>query len=125
MSWKTVLLIIPTIAFMVLLLLYASLEKKLIKEEASHEKTQTALNNAVAKGNGWKIAYEEANATAEAHRKATQACFDREVEARVAEQERDAILQAAQPRPRTETEQEQVVDDETRKSCANRLNRPL
>lgn len=94
-------------------------------ERSNHQNTKDALADAVEKGNGWKAAYEEAYRAAETHRQETQACLGREAEARAASQERKSILQAAQPRPRPETEKTQVVDDETRKRVADRLNRPL
>ena len=101
------------------------LQGKYELEQSKHQNTKDALADAIEKGNGWKAAYEEAYTTAEDHRQATQACLEREVEERAASQERKAILQAAQPRPRTETEQTQVIDNETRKRVAARLNRPL
>ena len=92
-------------------------------EQSNHKATQEALAGAVEKGKGWMAAYEEALDAADAHRAATQACFDREVAARTAEEERREILQTAQSRPRTDTERQQVVNDETRKRAADRLNR--
>lgn len=127
MNWKPYWLIGAAFALCAMLALWQidNLRGKLKLERSEHAKTQSALADAIEKGNGWKAAYEETYRAAEAHRQATQACLEREVEARAAEQERKAILQAAQPRPRTETENKQVVDDETRKRTADRLNRPL
>lgn len=123
MNWKHY----AVIGLLVLLALWRidNLHGKLALERSEHQNTKDALAEAVKEGNGWKAAYEEAYRAVETHRQATRACLDREAEARAAEQERKAILQAAQPRPRTETENKQVVDDETRKRTADRLNRPL
>jgi hypothetical protein len=95
------------------------------REKSAHEATQETLARELAKGRGWKAAYEEALFAADAHRTATRACLDREVAATAAREERGAILQAAPPRPRTEQERQQVANDETRKRAANRLNRPF
>ena len=92
-------------------------------EESNHKATQEALAGAVEKGKGWMAAYEEALIAAEAQRAATQACLDRAVAAEAAREERAEILQTAQPRPRTDTERQQVVNDATRKRAADRLNR--
>lgn len=93
-------------------------------EQSDHSATKEALTREVEKGMGWMAAYDEVTRAAEAHWEATQACLDREVEAREAQAERAALLQAAQPRARTEQERQQVVNDETRKRAADRLNRP-
>ncbi|CAK7024825.1 MAG: hypothetical protein DELT_02537 [Desulfovibrio sp.] len=123
MNWKHY----TVIGLLIVLALWRidNVQGKLKLERSEHQNTKDALADAIEKGNGWKAAYEEARSAAEAHREATQACLDREAEARAASQERKAILQAAQPRPRAETERTQVVDDETRKRTADRLNRPL
>lgn len=97
---------------------------KLDKERAEHKATQEALVREVEKGAGWIDAYNEAFASAEAHRQATAACIERAAAAETARQEREAILQAAPPGPRTEAEKQQVVTDDTRKRAADRLNRP-
>lgn len=102
-----------------------SLNDSLKAEQRDHKETKEARDEAVKKGNGWKKAYEEAIDSAQAHRKETQACLDREVEARTAQQEREKILQTARTRTRTAEEKLQVVDDATHKSTVRRLNRPL
>lgn len=102
-----------------------NVQGKLRLEQTEHNQTKVALADAIEKGNGWKAAYHEALSAAEAHKEATEACLNREVEAREAAEERSTILQAAQPRTRTDNEQKQVVDDATRKRSADRLNRPL
>lgn len=123
MNWKHY----AVVGLLVLLALWRidNLQGKLKLERSEHQTTKEALAVAVEKGNGWKAAYETANGRAEANREAAQACLDREVEARAASEEREAILQASPLRARTETEQTQVVGNETRKRTADRLNRPL
>lgn len=123
MNWKHY----AIFGFLALLALWRidGLKSDLKLERSEHQNTQDARDEAVRRGNEWKAAYEEARAAAEANGAAAQACLDREVEARAASQEREEILQASPPRPRTETEQAQVVGNETRKRSADRLNRPL
>lgn len=126
MNWKLYVLIAGLVAALLLAFWRIdNVQGKLRLEQTEHKQTKVALADAIEKGNGWKVAYEEARGAATAQREATQACLDREVEARTAQEARNAILQAAQPRPRTEAEQKQVVDNETRKRSADRLNRPL
>lgn len=125
MNWKMLLQAAPFIAIAVLGWRLDAVQDKLTLEQSDHKETRTALDGAIEKGNGWMAAYHEALDTAQAHKKATQACLDRAVEARAAAEERSTIVQAAQPRPRTDNEQKQVVDDATRKRSADRLNRPL
>ena len=119
-----------TIGLLVLLLLLAlwridNVQGKLKLEKSEHSKTQEQLADALEKGKQWEAAYREAKGAAERQATATQACLDREKAAIVAKEERTDILRNAKPRPQTETEKRQVVDDETRKRSADRLNRPL
>ncbi|MDR1398135.1 MAG: hypothetical protein LBJ14_10465 [Desulfarculales bacterium] len=92
-------------------------------EESRHEAAKDSLAREVEKGMGWKASYEKVVMAAEAHKEATEACLVREMEAQKAREERTAILQATQPRPRTKQEQQQVVNDEIRARAADRLNR--
>ena len=98
---------------------------ELEREKVEHRQTKAELAAALEKGAGWEAACNEALASANAHSEATLACLKREVDAWLAAGERSAILQDARPRPRDEVEKQQVVDDETRKLAADRLNRPL
>lgn len=85
------------------------------------------LNHAVTRQerDNWKAQTEAALARAEALADTARACLTREAQARANAAERAAIMDAARPRPRTEAETAKVVDDETRKRVADRLNRPL
>ena len=122
MNWKYF-----AVALVAVLLLWKidSLGDDLEQEKQAHEATRVTLRQAVEDGEGWKAAYEKALEAAEAHKETAAACMERELQARRDRQEREAILQPAKPRQRTEQEQQQVIDDETRKRAADRLNRPL
>jgi hypothetical protein len=100
------------------------LSGKLALEQSAHKQTQEALTRETEKALQWMVVYEDMQERALAQAAATQTCLDREAAARKAQEERRKILQAAQPRARTAAEQKQVVNDETRKSAADRLNRP-
>jgi hypothetical protein len=100
-----------------------NLSGKLDTERAEHTATKEALAREIEKGMGWQAAYEKALLSAEAHRQATQECLERALVAETARKEREALLQATQPRPRTEAEKQQVVNDATRARAADRLNR--
>jgi hypothetical protein len=124
-NWK----LYAVIAVLILALLGAiwradRLSGTLALERSEHKGTTEALAREVEKGMGWKAAYEEALIAVDAQRTAAQACLDRAVATAAAREERAAILQAAQPRPRTDQERRQVVNDETRRRAADRLNRP-
>ena len=122
MNWKYV-----AIALVYLLLLWRidSLGDDLKLEKQAHDATRVELRQALEDGQGWKVVSQKALAAAEAYQESTAACMEREVLARQARQERESILQEAIPRPRTAQEKQQVIDDETRKHAADRLNRPL
>ena len=55
----------------------------------------------------------------------TLACMEREAKAYEDAKQREDILNKASTRSRTQTEEKEVVDDETRKAVVNRLNRSL
>lgn len=101
------------------------LKGELRAEQIAHKATHDALQQEVEKGLGWKTAYGEALEAAKIHRDATQECIKRAAEAETARKEREAVLQAAQPHPRTDVEKQQVVNDATRNRAADRLNRPF
>lgn len=102
-----------------------SLQNKITLEKNAHAITKNALIREQEMSKAWELSYEEAYNNAKTHRQATQACLEREVEARTAEQERESILQTTQERSRTNEERQQVIDDATRIRSINRLNRPL
>lgn len=116
MKWAVCLAIAACIGLLVWRNQYLNSELKL--EKAAHETTRL-------KRDTWKAQAEAALARAEALADTARACLTREAQARADAAERAAIMEAAKPRPRTEPEKAQVVDDETRKRVAARLNRPL
>ncbi len=95
-----------------------TLERSLAAERAAHVVTRQERDD-------WKARAEAATTRAEALADNARRCLEREAQARADAAERAAIMKAARPRPRTETEKARVVDDETRKRVADRLNRPL
>ena len=95
-----------------------ALDAELKLDKAAHEATRLESDN-------WKAQAVAALARAEALADTARACLTREAQARADAAERAEIMETAKPRPRTEPEKSQVVDDETRKRVAARLNRPL
>lgn len=87
-------------------------------EKAAHKATMRERDD-------WEAQALAARASAEALAENARACLAREVRAQADAAERAAIMAQVKPRPRTEAEQTKVVDDETRKRVADRLNRPL
>lgn len=73
----------------------------------------------------WRAAAEAYQKGAEAQAENARQCLDREAKAARDAAERAAIVKRARPRPRTAEEKDKVVDDETRRRAALRLNRPL
>lgn len=93
-----------------------ALESSLTAEEAAHAVTRKERDH-------WKSQALAARMGAEALAENAQRCLAREAQAQADAAERAAIMDAARPRPRTETEKAKVVDDETRKRTVARLNR--
>lgn len=87
-------------------------------EEAAHALTRKERDD-------WQATAQTAATRAEGLADTARACLAREAQAQADAAERAAILDAATPRARTQEETEQVVDNETRKRVAARLNRPL
>lgn len=87
-------------------------------EKAAHALTRKERDD-------WQATAQTAATRAEGLADTARACLAREAQAQADAAERAAILDAATPRPRTQEETEQVVDNETRKRVAARLNRPL
>ncbi len=95
-----------------------TLECSLAAERAAHAVTRQERDD-------WKVQAEAATTRAEALADNARRCLEREAQTQADAAERAAIMEAARPRPRTETEKAKGVDDETRKRVADRLNRPL
>ncbi len=73
----------------------------------------------------WKTAAEAYRREAVAQAENARLCLDREANAARDAAERAAIVKQARPRARSAEEKNKVVDDETRRRAAVRLNRPL
>lgn len=98
---------------------------KLALEQSNHSRTKDALILAIEERDEWITAFALMENAAQAQQSASAACLDREARALAAQAERTGIMQAVKPRQQTQAEKQQVVDDETRKRVADRLNRPL
>lgn len=85
--------------------------------------TSERLKSAEQERDHWKSQALAARMGAEALAENARRCLAREAQAQADAAERAAIMDAARPRPRTETEKVKVVDDETRKRTVARLNR--
>jgi len=98
---------------------------KIDRLEGSLELEQAAHKATIQERDQWKLAAETAELDAQAQAENTRRCLAREAQAAQSAQERQAIMRQVAPRPRTDSEKRQVVDDETRNRVAARLNRPL
>lgn len=102
-----------------------SAQADLRAEQAAHNATAAALTQAQADIAALHVALAASeNATAAVQGSLT-AALSREAQALRDSAARKQILDALRTRPRTETEKQEVVDDETRRAAADRLNRPL
>lgn len=107
----------------VMALMAVSIALVVTRDELSAERLNHALTR--QERDDWKARAEAAATRAEALAGNARRCLEREAQAQADAAERAAIMDAARPRPRTETEKAKVVDDETRQRVADRLNRPL
>jgi len=96
----------------------AYVSSELNAEKAAHGATRQELDR-------WKTAAEAYRREAVAQAENARLCLDRETNAARDAAERAAIVKQARPRARTAEEKNKVVDDETRRRAALRLNRPL
>ncbi|WP_035066684.1 hypothetical protein [Nitratidesulfovibrio termitidis] len=101
----------------------ADARNTLTGEQAAHNATMHALLDALHEGDAWEVVARQANATAKAQSEYAAACLEREADAATAATERAAILATAKPRPRTDAERLEVIDDASRMAAAARLNR--
>ncbi len=102
----------------------ALVQAELRTEQATHATTREQLVAAVTEGNRWAAVARQANATADAQAEYAAACIEREQKTATTAAARAAILSTVKPRPRTDAERQEVVDDATRMAAADRLNRP-
>ena len=97
---------------------------KLALEQKDHAATRMTLQQMTQSRDGWAAAYAEALTAAQAQRDNAAECLAREAAASNDTAERAAIMAQAKPLP-SQPKSKDVVDDETRKRAAARLNRPL
>ena len=122
-AWVPWLLLLASIA--ICMTGYALMSGSLEREETSHSLTKQYLQQAQEQLLQMRAVIEAKERSVVALRETLQEALDREKEALAAAAARKRILDAMQSRPRTPEEKEVVVDDETRKAVADRLNRPL
>ena len=122
MRWTTLTLIV---ALIVLAWQFDNVSDQLKAETAARTTAEAKMESMITECEAWVDVYFEAEAASQRQAANTQACLDREAKAQADAVERKAILEKAKPRARTQHEQEQVVDDATRKAIIDRLNRPL
>ena len=113
------------IALGVTLLAASHLSGQLNTERAGHDVTREKLATAVREGNRWKAVADTAQPIIAALQGSASECLAREAQATADAAERAAIMESAQPRERTPAESKGVVDDATRRTVMDRLNRPL
>ena len=114
-KWPTVLLLFAIVILGGLAVLEKSKNKNLTLQ----------LEQAQAESRHFAAVAQSRQLTIGIMQNATAACVEREAQALVDLQEREAITNKAQVRPRTQEESKEVIDDATRKAVINRLNRPL
>lgn len=94
-------------------------------EAAAHNATKQALIQRTAERDAWEAKANHADTEISALQALARGEQQRLQSALRAANERAALMAKAKPRPRTDTERNMVVDDETRLAAAARLNRGL
>lgn len=103
---------------------FRSLRSELEAERAAHAATARSLSTALEANARWKRAGEVLEGQLAAQSGVAEACLKREAQAARAAKEREAILREARTEVEAATPQTGVVDNETRRRIADRLNRP-
>lgn len=103
---------------------FRSLRSELEAERAAHAATARSLSTALEANARWKRAGEVLEGQLAAQSGVAEACLKREAQAARAAKEREAILREARIEVEAATPQTGVVDHETRRRIADRLNRP-
>ncbi|MBU4526558.1 MAG: hypothetical protein KUA37_01995 [Desulfomicrobium sp.] len=94
-------------------------------EAAAHNATRTVLARTQADIGALSVALAASERATASVQGSLKQALAREAEAADAATARKRILDAMHSRPRTETEKQEVVDDETRRAAAARINRTL
>jgi hypothetical protein len=103
----------------------ATAERRILTEQAEHNATRALLHAADIEIVRLRSALDAAQNSTAAVQESLRQALAREEAAAGAAAARQRILVTAKPRPRTEPEKTEVVDDATRAAVAARLNRPL
>lgn len=104
---------------------YALMSSRLEAEVVAHALTKAQLEGEEAYSRELFVALQAQQQSTEAVQESLRESLAREKLAQEAAAARKRILDAIQTRKRTEAEKDEVVDDETRNSVADRINRPL
>lgn len=103
----------------------ATAERRILEEQTDHNATRAQLHAAGVEIVRLRSALDAAQNSTVAVQESLRQALAREEAAAGAASARQRILVTAKPRPRTEPEKTEVVDDATRAAVAARLNRPL
>ena len=122
-AWVPWLLLL--VACLVCMTGYALMSARLEAEVRDHALTKAQLEGEEAYGRELTTALHAQQQSTEAVQESLREALAREKLALDAAAARKRILDAIQTRKRTEAEKDEVVDDETRSSVADRINRPL
>ena len=114
-KWAALLVLLAAIIFGGIVLLYKAENKSLTLK----------LEQAEAESKRFAAVALSRQRTIGIMQNATLACIEREAQALIDLQAREAITSKATVRTRTQEESKEVIDDATRKAVINRLNRPL
>lgn len=103
---------------------FGRLQNELEAERTAHAATARSLSTALEANAHWKRAGEVLETQLAAQSGVAEACLKREAQAARGAKEREAILREARIEVEAATPQTGVVDHETRRRIADRLNRP-
>lgn len=117
-------LVLSSLCIVFFTLLFVA-HQELKKQEALNELTESRLEQSTELAKKWKIAAENATQVNILLQAATQACLDREQEAAATTLQWQEILEQATTRDITETEQQGVPDNATRRKLYTDLDSPL
>ena len=120
-SWPF-LALLGTLLVAALAVIFA-LNVELDAEQAAHNATRERLSYCQLDAAFTREALSQAKNATAALQDSLHAAQAREVKARADASARKQILSGSKPRPRTEVERQEVVDDATRNAAADRLNR--
>jgi hypothetical protein len=109
----------------VLCILLVHVDGKLDTERAKHEVTRQRLEACIAASHDWSNRLQDAAGKILGLQAQVRECLAREQKTQKDAAKRATIMKRAKPRARTDAEKRRIADDATRKTVADRLNRPL